>query len=874
MDDLKQARALPFWGEGDTPPEPRPGKAPEEQGFVAVFRIFVRTWPYLWPQIVGRWRELPRRAAADGSAPATGASGKASEASADGAWSFRHVPPLVTVLTALGPLLWLAPPGTDWRHDLLLAGTVVMAALVWALLFARRRAYLAASFALVLAGTATFLFALFGVDGLADNLHVGLVAAGCVCIWVLQYRLDGGRLRFRVRLGSHLVYYFVLVWASTLLTMVIALFSVDLISQSILQAEPLTPFLADFIGRSELAGEQQPGADADVAPSDADPAPSPDSGENGAEEAAPQAGGDADAAEPDAAGAAGTAEPNIDLAPLTAEQRHSLKWIYAVFMVFGWFAQLPAMMLLPYYYIFIMQRVNQDLRMALVERWLGLSLRYHSDHRVGDSVYRIYQDSAQVTAVIGNVTQSMQMLSTYAIGVVFLAALDPILGTMALSIVLLAVVWGRWFSPRMRERSLASREANSDFTSRVQETFAAIRVIKAYGAADREQERLERDSVRAFNASFRVRSLMAVVGIVTFSIAAAALLTAQFLMAVWAAGERETFATALVALVGLSFVTWNLSAYNWAQEQIGASSVSVRNLVTLWSQAQDMAMGLDRSFDILDIEPDVKNAPDAVPMGPFRRRIRFDDVDFAYEPDRPVLRDVSLAVEPGSITAIVGPTGSGKSTLVSLLLRLFDPDSGSVSIDGVDLRALDVDSLRGNVSVALQENVLFGMSVRDNIRYVVPDASDERVLEAARVACVDEYVAGLPEGLDTVLSDRGGKLSTGQRQRLSIARAIVKNAPILILDEPTAALDAYTEHRVLERLSAWGEGRAIFLITHRISTIQQADRILYLDGGRIVENGSHDELMAVDGGRYRSFVETEARLSRRAGSLRRGSATQ
>ncbi len=817
MDDLKQARALPFWGEADTPPEPPPGKAPEEQGFVAVLRIFVRTWPYLWPQIVGRWRELPRNKAAE------------SDAAADGAWSFRHVPPLVTVLTALGPLLWLQPPGTDWRHDLLLAGTLLMTALVWALLFVRGRAYLWMSFALVLVGTAAFVFALFGVEGLADSLYVGLVAAGCVCIWVLQYRFDGGRLRFRIRLGSHLVYYFVLVWASTLLTMVIALFSVDLISQSILQAEPLTPFLADFIGRSELAGEAQPGTGAE-------------------------------SVEPDA----GAAEPNIDLAPLTAEQRHSLKWIYAVFMVFGWFAQLPVMMLLPYYYIFIMQRVNQDLRMALVERWLGLSLRYHSDHRVGDSVYRIYQDSAQVTAVIGNVTQSMQMLSTYAIGVVFLAALDPILGTMALSIVLLAVVWGRWFSPRMRERSLASREANSDFTSRVQETFAAIRVIKAYGAADREQERLERDSVRAFNASFRVRSLMAVVGIVTFSIAAAALLTAQFLMAVWANGERETFATALVALVGLSFVTWNLSAYNWAQEQIGASSVSVRNLVTLWSQAQDMAMGLDRSFDILDIEPDVKNAPDAAPMGPFRRQIRFDNVDFAYEPDRPVLRGVSFGVEPGSITAIVGPTGSGKSTLVSLLLRLFDPDSGTVSIDGVDLRKLDVDSLRGNVSVALQENVLFGMSVRDNIRYVVPDASDERVLAAARVACVDEYVAGLPEGLDTVLSDRGGKLSTGQRQRLSIARAIVKDAPILILDEPTAALDAYTEHRVLERLSAWGEGRAIFLITHRISTIQQADRILYLDGGRIVENGSHDELMAVDGGRYRSFVETEARLSRRA----------
>ena len=288
----------------------------------------------------------------------------------------------------------------------------------------------------------------------------------------------------------------------------------------------------------------------------------------------------------------------------------------------------------------------------------------------------------------------------------------------------------------------------------------------------------------------------------------------------------------------------------------------MRSLVTLWAQAQDMAMGLDRVFDILDIEPDVENDPDAIPMPPFTREIRFSHVGFAYEPGRPVLRDVSFAVEPGTVTAIVGPTGSGKSSLMSLLSRLFDPDSGSVSIDGTDLSKLDVDSLRRNVSIALQENVLFGMSVRDNIRYVVPDASDEEVRRAAHVACVDEYIAGLPQGLDTVLSDRGGKLSTGQRQRLSIARAVLKDAPILILDEPTAALDAHTEHRLLGRLSAWGAGRAIFLITHRLSTIRLSDRILYLDRGEIVENGSHDELMQIEDGRYRKLLETEARLTR------------
>ena len=273
-------------------------------------------------------------------------------------------------------------------------------------------------------------------------------------------------------------------------------------------------------------------------------------------------------------------------------------------------------------------------------------------------------------------------------------------------------------------------------------------------------------------------------------------------------------------------------------------------------------MGLDRVFEILDIEPDVKNVVDPISMPPFKREIRFEHVSFAYELARPVLNDVSFTAPVGSICAIVGPTGSGKSTLVSLLTRLFDPDTGIVSIDGNDVRQLDVESLRANVSIALQENVLFGMSVRDNIRYVVPDATDTEVFEAVRVACADEYIEGLPDGLDTMLSDRGGRLSTGQRQRLSIARAIVRSAPILILDEPTAALDAETEHRVLERLAEWGVGRVIFLITHRISTIQQADQILYLDSGEILESGSHYKLMQIEDGHYRHFVETEADLAK------------
>ena len=237
------------------------------------------------------------------------------------------------------------------------------------------------------------------------------------------------------------------------------------------------------------------------------------------------------------------------------------------------------------------------------------------------------------------------------------------------------------------------------------------------------------------------------------------------------------------------------------------------------------------------------------------------------------MRDVSFTARPGDITAIVGPTGSGKSTLMGLLLRLYDPDTGGISIDGVDLRGYTVDTLRGNIAIALQENVLFALSVRDNIRYVAPAATDEAVMAAVRICSMEDYVDELPDGLDTVLGDRGGRISTGQRQRLSIARAVVRDTPVLILDEPTAALDAATENRVMTNLSRWasggasgdGDGRAIFLITHRISTIRRADNILYLDEGRIVESGSHDALMAIDNGRYRAFVEAESHLSRAGG---------
>ena len=800
--DAERVGALPLWGEAPLPGDRYRADDADGRGFTDVVRIMLRTWPWLKPMVVGTWRERALPIATNGAK--------------DSDWSFGYGPVLVTLLALVGPFAGWLPIGVNWQYDLLVAAMVVMAVASWVVIVStwlRDATRLLATAVGVLVSVALLanLFAVLAVEGARDNVAVALVTVAALGLWLVHFRRAHGVFRVRVRVGCHLVYYYALYWLSTVTGLVTGLFTIDLLNQSILQAEPLTPFLADFIGREDLG--------------------------SGATQA------------------------------LTLAERRELQWIYMVFVVAIGTLTFPLAYGLPYYNVWILQRINQDLRLALVERWHQLSLRYHGDHRVGDSVYRIYQDSAQVTAIVGMLVSVATQATTYATTITFIAALDPMLGLMGATIAVIAILWGRWFSRRVRSRSLTARETNSDLTSRTQEVLGAMRVIKACSAEDAEQRRFEADSVVAFNAAYRIRSLVAGVSIIMFTFAGTILLAGEFFMAVWAAENREAFAAVLIGLVGLSFVRWNLGAFQWARDELISGSNVVGGVLRQWTNAQDMAMGLDRVFEILDIEPDVVNAPDAMPMPAVASDIRFDRVAFAYQADRPVLRDASFTARLGQITAIVGPTGSGKSTLMALLTRLFDPDAGSIAIDGVDLCRIDVESLRRNVSIALQENVLFALSVRENLRYASPDATDHQIRQAVYVSCVDDYVASLPDGLDTVLGDRGGKLSTGQRQRLSIARAIAKDAQILILDEPTAALDAATEHRVLNRLDDWARGadgerrRAIFLITHRISTIRQAHRILYLEGGRIVEQGNHDELMATPDGRYRRFVETEAALA-------------
>jgi ABC-type multidrug transport system fused ATPase/permease subunit len=518
---------------------------------------------------------------------------------------------------------------------------------------------------------------------------------------------------------------------------------------------------------------------------------------------------------------------------------------------------------LAYYLLWILQRINQGLRLELFQRLQTLSLRFHHESRVGDAIYRLYQDSAMVTDLIQTVVLGpLAQVLRFATATALIALLDAQLALLLLLAWPPSLLLAALLTPRLRRGFRQARAANSALTSQIQETLAGIRVIKAYGAEAREQARFEARSREAFAAAFGARSSFAALGVLSFGLVATALLAATGIAALRTQQGLPLFAQRILLAAGFS--AWNLGLFSFSKAAFGSSTQAIERLLVLWARAQDIAVGLDRVFELLDVEPEVRDAPDALPLAPPQHGIAFHGVGFGYRPGQPVLTDVSFEAACSAVTALLGPTGAGKSTLLSLLLRLFDPDTGRIEIDGVDLRRLQLAGLRAGVALALQENLLFGATVRENIRHARPDASDSEVRAAARVACADAFISALPQGYDTRLGERGAKLSTGQRQRISIARAVLKDAPILVLDEPTASLDAATESELLQNLSVWGRDRAILLVTHRLSTLRHADRIVCLAGGRVIESGAPAELMARAGGAYRQLVESERSLGRDA----------
>ncbi|MGI9271345.1 MAG: ABC transporter ATP-binding protein [Woeseiaceae bacterium] len=544
-----------------------------------------------------------------------------------------------------------------------------------------------------------------------------------------------------------------------------------------------------------------------------------------------------------------------DEPPLTDEQRKRVRLGVIVVAAMLWVYFAVYLAASTYYHAWIFQQINQRLRVEMLGQVERLSLRYHSESRTGDAMYRVYQDSATIVNILQFLIFTPMRLVLWSIfSIIVLMFFSPWFGLIILIAAIPITYVMRRLIPKVRKYAQLARETNSDLTSRIQETLAAIRVVKANAAEKEMMARFKRDSTAALEAAYKFRFYMSILMLGVLLCSFTAFLVAEYYMATWALAEKATFLGGAVALLG--FAVWNLGAYRSATGRGEEISNSMWDIAYHWSLVQDLAVGLKRAFYFIDMEPEVDEPENPHHFPDKLELVRYENTSFSYQDDMPVLGGVDLQANAGTVTAIVGGTGSGKSTMMSLLLRLYDPDAGRVLINDTDLRDMGVSDLRSNVAIALQQNVLFAMSVADNIRYGHDDVADEKVVAAAKIACADDFVSEMPNGYDTELGERGGKLSTGQRQRLSIARAVLRDTPILILDEPTASLDAETEQRVLANLAKWGAERVVFIITHRLSTIRNADQIAFLADGVIKELGTHEELIQEQGA-YQKFVEAE-----------------
>ena len=796
----KLARAVPFFGSGDPIPRDRDlTLEDDETPFKAVVRLLMRSWPYLQPQILGYWWVLGK-----GVQPST------TKFFGSHGYTTQYVPPLVTLFALLPPLLGMVPLVASGPLTAIPVLTAFIVIFTWVASGSSGIKQAIAGILLLLTLITANMTAIVFSEDMSLRIFFGVLTITCLLAWFVQVRLDSEGFSLRFRIGSHLLYYYGSSIVLNMAYMLLGLLLAEVINQSLLQNEALMPGLAAILGYEDLSAKATE--------------------------------------------------------TLSDAQRMELRWA-PVKLEFAFFLLLwPLELALLYYVLWIFQQVNQDLRLALVERWHQLAPQHHANRRIGDSIWRIQTDSEAVTDVLKILGELGLIAVNVASTLLVIAILSPIVGLIATIAVIPTLFLARWAMPRVRIRSLVQRMTNADLTSRVQESFKSIKLQKAYGAQAKAQTLFEGDSSIALNAEYRQARLELGMGAITDAYSQLFIILGLGLMALWAHQGQATFANELVALLGLSFTIWNLSAFQWGRERHELTVKLMGEALTMWSYAQQVAMGLKRVFDILDLKPTITENENAITFNKVKRSIDFHNVTFCYTPDEEVLRGVNLEIKAGNISAIVGPSGAGKSTLVSLLLRLSDPSSGRVSIDGEDLRNFSVSSLRQNISIALQENLLFGTTIRENILYATPTATEQALADAIKIACLDEVIDRLPQGLDTVLGDRGARLSTGQKQRLSIARAVIKDAPVLILDEPTSSLDAETEHRILENLHTWarddaGAMRAIILITHRLSTIRRANRIIYLESGLIAEHGDHNTLMQIEGGRYRSFVAAESSTS-------------
>ncbi len=475
----------------------------------------------------------------------------------------------------------------------------------------------------------------------------------------------------------------------------------------------------------------------------------------------------------------------------------------------------------------VAQHTARELRQDVFARLQTLPLRFFDQRASGDLMSRLTNDVENVNTVLSeSATSFLSSLLTLIAVVVMMLALNVPLALLSLLVLPAMTSFTRFVARNSREGFRAQQSALGELDGLVEESISGGKVVRAYGREQQVIEEFEEANRRLRAASIRAQTYGGLMGPggnlinnLGFVILAA--------VGSWMAINGQTTVGTIAA-----FLTY--------AQQLRRPINEVSNL---FSTIQSALAGAERVFEIMDEAPELADAPDARPLDRVDGRVVFEDVSFGYTPDVPVLKHVSLEAQPGQTIALVGPTGAGKTTLINVLSRFYDVDAGRITIDGTDIRKLKRDDLRLQLGIVLQDTFLFSETVMENIRYGRLDATDEEVIAAAKMANADHFIRHLPHGYQTVLSERAGNLSQGQRQLLAIARAILSNPGILILDEATSSIDTRTEAQIQDAMLRLMHGRTSFVIAHRLSTIRDADLILVVRDGEIIERGSHQELL-------------------------------
>jgi ATP-binding cassette subfamily B protein len=473
------------------------------------------------------------------------------------------------------------------------------------------------------------------------------------------------------------------------------------------------------------------------------------------------------------------------------------------------------------------QRMVYELRRRLFEHLTALGLHHHITTSTADAVYRVDVDAYAIeNLVMSGIFPLATSFSALVVMFVILLRLNLTIALLSLTVVPFMYLCLRWYMSTLVDREERVKELESKLLERLYETFGAMRLVKSFAREPHELRRYAQAGDKTMNARIAItwqQSMFAVV-----------------------VGAITILGTALVVIVGGSFVIrgrLSIGQLTVVIFYLGQVYGPLSAIAHTTGQLQGAVAGAKRVRAMFALTPETVEAPDAIDAKELRGEVAFEKVGFSYPDGTAVLHDIAFEAKPGQMVALVGLTGAGKTTLVSLIPRFYDATAGRVLIDGMDAKQYRVRSLRDSIAIVLQEPVLFSGTIADNIRYGRLDATPQEVEDAARAAHAHEFIARLPKAYDTEIAEAGGGLSGGERQRLSVARAILKNAPILILDEPTSSLDAISEEIVFAALRRLRTGRTTIVIAHRLSTVRDADQILVLDGGRIAAHGRHEELL-------------------------------